>query len=104
MSKSVEARADAGQHALALVKILDGVDRLFDQFLDLVCLALDAGFADPQNVAFHLVQQPVHLALVFINPSDHLRTRLDHFAENEFLQHDVQIVTQVGGGRHGVRQ
>ena len=58
-------------------------------------VVLDPGFADPQDVPLHLVQQRVHLALVIVDPRHHLRAGLDHFAQQEFLPHDIQVILRL---------
>ena len=57
-------------------------------------LALHARFVDAQNVALHLVQQRVHLALVIINPPDDVRAGLDHFPQQEFFADDVEVIAK----------
>ena len=103
-SKSAKPVPSPFKRALAAEKIFNRPDGLVDQFLGGHDAALRARFADAQNVALHLVQQRVHLALVIINPPDDFRAGLDHFPQQEFFPDDVEVIGQVRRARHRVLQ
>ena len=41
---------------------------------------------------------------MLVNTRHHVRARLDHFSQDVFLPHDLQVIQQVRRGRHGIRQ
>ncbi len=61
-----------------------------------------ARFADAQNIALHLVHQRIHLAFIIINPPDDVRAGGNHFPQQEFFLHDVEIVGEIRRARHGI--
>ena len=99
-----EAGANAREHALPLVKILDGIDGLFDQLLNRVGVALHARLTDPEDVSLDLIHQRIHFTLVIVHPADYLRASVDHLSEQIFLLHDIEIITEIGRGGHGIGQ
>ena len=99
-----EAGADASDHALALMIILDGVDGAMDQVLHLHRGGLDTVLADLEDVAFDFVDQAVDFAFVFVNAADHAGAGLDHLPQDMFFADDFDVVIEVRGGRNGVGQ
>ena len=67
-------------------------------------MALHAGLADAQYVPLNLVHQRVQLAFIVIHPRHHVGARVDHFAQQVFLLHNIQVIPEIGRGRHRVRQ
>src|SRR5215471_13038744 len=99
-----EASTDAGQFTLAGMEILDGVDGLLDQFLDGEGVYLDAGLTDVENFAFDLVHGGIDFAFMIVKAGDNFSAGADHFSQQIFLLHDLEVISKVGGGGDHVRE
>ena len=86
--------------------IFDGVDGLLDQVLDGACVcAPHRDLADAQDVPLRLrpAAHPPRPSWSYTRADD-VGAGVDHFPEQVFLLHDLEIVAQVGRGGHRVRQ
>ena len=82
--------------AFLAVAILKITEHLFENLRGAGGGFAGAFLIDLLDFAFHLIEQPVHLALVLVGLPHHLGAGAHRFAQQVFVPHDVEIILEVG--------
>ncbi len=94
-----EAAREAGQAAFLFPQFLDRLDRFHDLVLHGQGLAFETIFADGVDFLLYFVEQVVDLVLLFVGAARAFRAGADDLAQDVFVADDLEVVTDIGGGR-----
>src|SRR6267378_711513 len=95
-----KAGRDSGDAAFTLIKFFDRLDRFHHLVLHRKHLAFEPVFADGENFLFYFVEKVSDLVLFFVSATNALGGGGDNGAQNVFVPDDLEVVTDVRGGRH----
>ncbi len=95
-----KAGRDSGDAPFALVKFFDRFDRFHYLVLHREHLAFEPIFADGKNSLFYLVEKISDFVLLFVGATDAFGGGGDDGAQNVFVPDDLEVITDVCGGRH----
>ena len=99
-----EAGGDSSDPAFAFVKFFDGLDGLHHLVFHRKHLAFEAILPDGENFLLYFVEEIADFVLLFVSATHAFGRGGDDRAQNVFVPNDLEVVTDVGGGRHKCEQ
>ena len=99
-----EAGRHAGDHLLAFVQLLDGLDRVHDHVADLEEGGPDALFGHVVDEALGLVEELFDVVLAVVTAPDDLAGHANEAAQHGLVPDDAGVVGDVGGAGHLVAE
>jgi hypothetical protein len=83
-----------------LVEFFNRLDRVHDLVFHGEGFVVEALVADREDFLFHFVEEIIDFVLLFVGTARAFRAGADDLAQDVFVPHDLEVITDVGRCRH----